>query len=509
MHSADIEKLKNSLREKLNSIVKTSSESDDKVHVGRAARLAYSQFESFVTELLQRYVLKISGMADNRADMLQGNSFDFVSQVPIQGLAAPIGFEVKFATHRKNLLSLAKSVVHSFAESSRGSIGSVVLVTNWDPKEHDLNALKKWITVYAPSSEDLKEKCFWWGPSKLAEIASELGVEGQELIQSLPVIGLHAAIRKANSGEVADWAARRPLQISRLHKAWTDDELVFFLGAGVSIDASVPAWDKLIATLYAKLVADISDSGAKMDKKKVVQAIMALQGGTPLMNARILRSGLGEKFLETVREALYADVQPTASEQLSAVARLCDPPRGRIGARAVVSYNFDDLLEQALQKLNVAHLSIFAENSRPSRNQLPVYHVHGFIPQPSQDLPDQNLVFSEEGYHLAYNNPYTWSNIIQLNLLTQHTCVFVGLSMIDPNLRRLLEIANAARSEPRHVALLRREKAMNESEESAVALGMYHSAWETTLNELGVHILWYTEYSEIAEILSSIRIGSV
>ena len=71
---------------------------------------------------------------------------------------------------------------------------------------------------------------------------------------------------------------------------------------------------------------------------------------------------------------------------------------------------------------------------------MPIYHVHGFLPK-SGEVDDAILVFSEQSYHSQFIDPYSWSNIIQLTTYLSNICLFIGLSLSDPNLRRLLDIS--------------------------------------------------------------------
>ena len=51
---------------------------------------------------------------------------------------------------------------------------------------------------------------------------------------------------------------------------------------------------------------------------------------------------------------------------------------------------------------------------------------------------------------------YNWSNIIQLNCFLENTCMLIGLSVTDPNLRRLLDVAAKNNNVPKHYVLLKR-----------------------------------------------------
>ena len=55
-----------------------------------------------------------------------------------------------------------------------------------------------------------------------------------------------------------------------------------------------------------------------------------------------------------------------------------------------------------------------------------------------------------------YNDVYNWSNIKQINALREKNCLFIGCSLSDPNMRRLLDIAYD-KSEAKHYAILKKE----------------------------------------------------
>lgn len=188
----------------------------------------------------------------------------------------------------------------------------------------------------------------------------------------------------------------------------------------------------------------------------------------------------------------------------------------------MVTYNFDDLLERELLSRKVAHHSIDTENDSYDPDELPIYHVHGFLPEKPRTLEgsvDSTLVFSEEGYHTVYSNPYHWSNLVQLNCLRENTCIMIGLSMADPNLRRLLDIAARNLDKPKHFAFMRRltkerfnDQNNNGANGAAIAsdavvekfLENHHALNEEIMKELGVHIIWFEEFKEIPEKLQSI-----
>src|SRR5262249_9498146 len=89
--------------------------------------------------------------------------------------------------------------------------------------------------------------------------------------------------------------------------------------------------------------------------------------------------------------------------------------------------------------------------------QLPIYHVHGFVPlQDGKGSRLDEIVLSEDQYNRAAQDPYTWSNLVQMQALSQSVGLMIGLSLTDRNLRRILDNLRAMPSRTQSYALLRR-----------------------------------------------------
>jgi len=129
-----------------------------------------------------------------------------------------------------------------------------------------------------------------------------------------------------------------------------------------------------------------------------------------------------------------------ANPTLSAVATLCERSSDRLGrgVEAVITYNYDDLLEISLKDA-LRHQVVDSADVVRDRF-LPIYYVHGYVPMrpTEQGTPADDIIFTEEQYHEATNVAYSWSNLVQLRSLSASTGLMVGLSLSDRNIRRLL-----------------------------------------------------------------------
>ena len=120
---------------------------------------------------------------------------------------------------------------------------------------------------------------------------------------------------------------------------------------------------------------------------------------------------------------------------------------------AILSFNAEMLLGSLMNA--IAHEEygerkkffdyIIEPTSNHDRHRIPYYFCHGVMPIPgTKDKAknmfnaDDRLVFLENEYLQLANSSFSWQSSAFINTLTTHTVFFVGLSFVDPNIRRWL-----------------------------------------------------------------------
>ena len=153
--------------------------------------------------------------------------------------------------------------------------------------------------------------------------------------------------------------------------------------------------------------------------------------------------------------------------------------------------------------------SIYDEDGCTNNDKLSIFHVHGFLPTKFNEDEAHELIFSEEDYHRVYRDAYCWSNIIQLNYLRENSCLFIGCSLTDPNLRRLLDVAARSNEKPRHYALMKRPQFSKTTGISKSEIDTYKkidmNIKEKCFSAMGINIIWINEYKEIQDILKWLK----
>lgn len=319
-----------------------------------------------------------------------------------------------------------------------------------------------------------------------------------------------------------DWKDVRENTIERACTAVKQMNNVLFLGAGVSMSAEMPSWSQLLANLMGEV---------KQLKPSTLEAFKEMQshiyeecGDSNLIMARYLETAIkfgGNKneFTQLIQNYLYSS--PHTSKLLEKLAltilqnKVCE----------VITYNFDNILEQELIKRglddSVQFTSIAKDAEIKGHNTLPIYHVHGIIPE---NGPTDVVVFSEEEYHKRYSDIYHWSNVEQLHALSRQHCFFIGLSMTDPNLRRLLDTARRMNltNGDCHFAFLQRTKiehycvsdkpckyvhiseSLIDDRKQKEIYDLNYSIIEHIFNDLGVQIIWFEDYDELPSLISRV-----
>jgi len=344
------------------------------------------------------------------------------------------------------------------------------------------------------------------------------------------------------AGEISSRQIAREQQLVRLSQAYRNNKLVLVLGAGVAIEHGVPGWPTLLQKLFIDAI--MSETGETAERSLVLAQLFTEFGiSNPLIAARYLSlhyqnqpAGQHELCLEeTVRAALYANLAVHQDAALfKEIRQLCAAAGNSPQLDSIITYNYDDLLENflATAAVDIPFKSIYASGQHPDYGQLPIYHVHGFLPQKGALSKANQITLSEDIYHQQYSDVYSWNNIVQINKLTDHVCIFIGLSFTDPNLRRLLDIARLQRGAAgdehylikKHyradefLAQLQRYLELNPGaldEQQRAGLDLDETVHylvkirqlfeEKDALSFGVQIIWLDEYAQLPALLCQIR----
>ena len=116
---------------------------------------------------------------------------------------------------------------------------------------------------------------------------------------------------------------------------------------------------------------------------------------------------------------------------------------------AVITLNYDNFLEMTINTLSRDKESKCKVYSIPGSRSpqkgkgksLHIYHVHGFLPYPTPDLPtdSENIIMSQDDYIDVMSDVSSVSNCSPIHFLTNYPVLFLGLSMSDWNLLRFLK----------------------------------------------------------------------
>ena len=311
-------------------------------------------------------------------------------------------------------------------------------------------------------------------------------IENKESWNNVNLLSLKEALPKFSKAR-PDYSSMAPHfnlgNTVRFCQSIKKNKVTIFIGAGVSQSLGLPSWQELLKRVYLK--KNHTQSPSEYNCSDIVFARFIGHNSAPLT--------------PYVKEALYESISSDKPlPQSSLIDSICHLIKA-VNIDSIITYNYDVLLEQHLLLNGINCYPVYC-NIRNEIDRLPVYHVHGILSNSSDFPSSNNIILSEKEYHEMYSNPYLWSNVEQLHALSRNTCLFFGLSMTDPNLRRLIDavygIKAGSSPEKEHFAFL----PMIASEPDRIS--------QYTLESMGVNVLWYSPldntHQELPELIESL-----
>jgi hypothetical protein len=330
------------------------------------------------------------------------------------------------------------------------------------------------------------------------------------------------------------------------------------IGAGVCADA-LPSWPALTRDVLTQSLDVIVDEAAFKSITNTGWGFDALMQAA--LNAWVARSGTPETFASVVELALYQpllsaafDVNlddavvtaftsphllratkfPAVFEFLcrrastsTSLARVLLAAAGvGQGPRAVITLNYDTILETMIRMLEIDSRSRVAGRhefpvsafvrvtgpAAPPKNRIPIIHIHGCVtPRPARirsARPHDSreaLVGPESSYARIAASSSTWAQATFLNYAYSDSIVILGQSLSDPNIRRWLGWSAAVRA-----GSAARSAAAGSQPLPHIWFRLQPSSsveerfLEDALTHLGVRIAWLDEWSEAEAVLKNL-----
>lgn len=266
----------------------------------------------------------------------------------------------------------------------------------------------------------------------------------------------------------------------------TNECFSLVLGAGVSIDLGAKSWDGLLKDFEIELFK----RGIIHDADKVKKNV----GSSALITAQLCKDlyNNDSDFYWAIHQSLYPSTGSKHSSEMDEIIEIIKHCYSKKRFR-VLTYNFDDYLERHLTAQGIKYNTLF--NERGAINEfISIYHVHGFLPEVKakshiQSAHSKSIFLTEENYNDLYNKPYSWQISSQLSFFRENQCLFIGCSLSDPNIRRLLEITRETPS--KHFAILVKDK----MDTHDLLVASNHFA------RLNIEVIWANDFSDISTLL--------
>lgn len=471
---------------------------------------SYRKAEDLIIEVLQFHIKKQDKHFEDRRFSVGANWCDAIANNGFDDFKDKTAIEIVLRTGSINL------VIQKLQNSAKNEdVKNILLII---PRDN------KYIQFYKrrrlPTTSEVN--IVYWDIDQIDSLLETNSEKTKEISEKLFTLSLNNIKKEADT---YNWKKENEIKIKELTSHYKKSKISLFLGAGVSRSAGLPDWSTLLNSLFISLLNYNDKTNQNEEKSEIIEFIDMIKADnshSSLMMARYLKEGFSSAnlkldFNKQIKENLYnLKNKETSSELIEKIAKLCLPYRTGAKVKSVISYNFDDLIEKKLEETSIEFKSIYSDDQEFSNDELPIYHVHGYLPEDTNnniDLGQMTLVFSEESYHQIYSDPYHWSNLIQLNSLKENTCLMIGLSLADPNIRRLLDISVRNRKNKKHFAILPRltvrdyaTRSENSQKRIIQNLETHHLVNERIMENLGISVIWIEDFKEIPQILERIRI---
>lgn len=321
---------------------------------------------------------------------------------------------------------------------------------------------------------------------------------------------------------VSDLSRSSVVAFASLVKAIHRKKFALVLGAGVSASAGLPSWIVLLRRIastylshwefnkecgkatYSNPPRDLSigfwnEYHWSDQTKQIAEELVAQEDALRL--AQMVKARVRpQDWIYLVRKSLYGDNPlPTPSVLLKGIAGLC---ANHVANTEILSYNYDNLAETALSELGIRANCVWGPKMPINSVAIPIYYPHGYLKHGGG--PKVSIVLGEDDYSQYAIDQYGWKNTVQLRQFSNSTCLFLGFSLTDPQVRRLLWVAKESGGGHHYAFLPSPANKDNKTE-------MLESLFDAQLRDINVNAIRYCagkdgrDHSRLSELITSLH----
>lgn len=206
------------------------------------------------------------------------------------------------------------------------------------------------------------------------------------------------------------------------------------MGAGINADYGAKSWPELIQALNTEFYKG---------KEELANQISSYVGKELFTSSMIMKAS-GFDSYKSINHELYEFKEAKSFNDPDSTLYRCVDFLEKHPGTEVITYNYDTNLEYLMKKRNLRYVTIYDDSAFNDKEVVTtIYHVHGLLPYDryNETKFTDSLIFNESEYYYLYNNPYSWNIAKQLHDFKFNTCLFIGISLTDPDMKRLLELA--------------------------------------------------------------------
>lgn len=278
------------------------------------------------------------------------------------------------------------------------------------------------------------------------------------------------------------------------------------------MEAGLPSWDALLdrlllrggeeAGLIEAVPAGDSLTEAQEAQRERWLADAARDG--PLGKAALAEALAGDQRDEWIKQAVFEPAAGPQDYYPGPIARQLPSLRNAFGGELrIMTLNYDDLIEQALRDHPGAPdpYAITGSDHHLPVGKCGVFHLHGYL---GRDGPPSGQIILSEADYMQMQRGASWQEALVQTALMDSTLVFVGTSLLDPNVIRYLHgVAPPEGGQPARFAVFVRQdtypKDVPDEIRKARERGL-SKRWEA----LGVKAVFVDHYTDVAQILAEI-----